>query len=144
MYYFYFKTHRLQLSLLTVLISVFLISCSDSSITDSDNGTVITPEIMGTWNPITVDNIVDHYESFSLQKDQGIHEVINESNQTTLYRLFEWEEKVPGKFIEITLLRYIENGVEEYVHGNKELIDIGLKDDHLTMYGKRWLKKKVD
>lgn len=144
MYNSYLKTHRFQLFLLTALISVLFISCRDSNITHSDSEPVITSELMGTWNPIDEEGKVNYYESFSLQKDQGVHEVKNESNQTTFYRLFKWEEKVRGKFIEITLLRRIQDGVEHYVHGFKEVIDISINDGQLTMYDKRWVKKKDD
>lgn len=144
MYYSNSRTHRIKYYLFTAFISVFLISCSDASITDLNNETGITPELMGTWNPINGENKVVQFERFSLQKNQGVYEFKNENYEPVLYRLFEWEVKVPGKFIEITLLRHIEDGVEEYVYGNKELIDISINDNQLTMYGKRWIKKNKD
>lgn len=144
MYYSNLNRHLISLYFLTALISLLFISCNDGNITDSDSDTVITSEFIGIWNPINVEANVNYNESFALQKDLGVHEVKDASNRSILYRYFKWEVKVPGKVIEITLLRRIQDGVEHYVHGFKEVIDIRLDDNQLTMYDKKWLKKEND
>lgn len=142
MHYSNLKFHLIKLYLLTALTSFFFISCNDTNITDSKPP--ITSELVGTWNPLNVEGNVNYYESFSLQKDLGVHEVKDESNRTILYRYFKWKVKVPRKVIEITLLRRSENGVEHYVHGFKEVIDISIDDEQLVMYDKSWVKKEND
>ena len=139
MHYSNSSSHLINLCLLTSLISLIFISCN---VTDAERPAVVISEFLGTWNPVDVEGNVSYFESFLLKQDFGVHEVKDESNRTILYRHFTWEIKIPGKVIEITLLRRIQHGVEHSVHGFKEVIDVSILEKQLIMYDKRWNKKE--